>query len=271
MGRRVSRKVLAGVGVGVVVAAALVGFAVLRGPSGDSLPIIPKGDAETLLAPDDPSGSPHFQLSSDFDPAVNEKKAVPDGMDSDPDGVLEVTSASMVPAGGPLALVWTIVAGDASVECVNCALLDVRVKRIIASAIEAGVTDGVTRINGVDPARTLAGDYSGNGWQVEFVVGDSARAQQTGETISAWALAHSSEIHVLSVLWQNLLYGSDECGRNLEGTPPVEAYPTAVPEDAASRADAGMDRVIIASPSYVPRFEDRDGAQFLSGWKATSC
>jgi hypothetical protein len=72
-------------------------------------------------------------------------------------------------------------------------------------------------------------------------------------------------------MWQNLLYSHSECGTKLLEVAPVEAYPIAIPANPSAQRDAAMDRVVVASPSYIPQFEDRDGAQFVTGWKASSC
>jgi hypothetical protein len=221
--------------------------------------------------PDDPMGSPHFALTSDFDPSVNTTSEVPEELKTDADDILTVRSASFVDGEGPYILDWKLKNGDATISCLNCAMLDARLKTIIAAVLSSGSVEGIEKIVGVEPARTIAGDYSGNGWQVEFVVGTSAKSRKAGEQISAWLLENSVDNKVLSVMWQNLFYSQSECGTRLLDVAPVEAYPNAIPETSSAQRDAAMDRVVAASPSYIPQFEDRDGAQFLTGWKASSC
>jgi hypothetical protein len=216
-------------------------------------------------------GSPHFALSSDFDPFSNPEGEVPVGLQKDADGTLSVKSAKFIASEGPYVLDWKLKNGDADISCLNCVMLDLRLRKIIAAVLDSGVAESVEKIVGVEPARTLAGDYSGNGWQIEFVVGTTAKGLLAGEKISSWLLENSSEQKILRVMWQNLLYSEPECGKKLIDSAPVEAYPTAIPATPAAQRDAAIDRVIVASPSYVPQFEDRDGAQFLTGWKATSC
>lgn len=257
--------------VALVVLLAVATYSLTSGGGSDETVVIPRGDGEETLAANDPKGSPRFALTDDFDPAQNTDGEVPESFETDVDDVLEVESAEMVESGGPYALVWKIENGNDTIDCVNCALLDVRLKRVIQAVIDAGLADDVSEIQGVDPMRTVAGDYSGNGWQVEFVVGSSAAGQQAGERISAWLLENSVEQRVLSVMWQNRIHSAQECSTALLDLSPVEMYPTGIPNSASARRDAAMDRVGVASPSYVPQFEDREGAQFLSGWKATSC
>jgi hypothetical protein len=256
-----------------VLVVAVVAIAVVfmsRGDSQDSV-FVPRGDTEEVLAVDDPQGSPHFALPSDFDPSVNTDAEVPAELRKDADGALTVKSASFIAGEGPYVLDWRMKNGDSDISCLNCAMLDARLKNIIAAVLSSGSAEGIERIVGVEPARTLAGDYSGNGWQVEFVVGTSAKARKAGEQISAWLLENSVENKVLSVMWQNLLYSHSECGTKLLEVAPVEAYPIAIPANPSAQRDAAMDRVVVASPSYIPQFEDRDGAQFVTGWKASSC
>lgn len=268
--RSMSRRPAAAlVGVAVVIGA-VGGFVLTRG--GDSEDVfIPRGDSEETLALSDPAGSPHFALTSDFDPSSNQEKTVPEDLQEDSDEVLTVDSAEFVDSEGPYALVWKIENGDDTIDCVNCVMLDARLKKIIKSVVDAGLADDVTQIVGADPARTLAGDYSGNGWQVEFVVGNSAKGQQVGDQISNWFLENSVDQKVFSVMWQNRLYSSASCGNALIEVAPVELYPSAIPNTSAAKRDAALDRVMVASPTYAPVFENRDGAQFVSGWKATSC
>lgn len=256
----------------VVVALFLVGAIVVvsRGGASDTA-FVPKGDAEEILGADDANGSPHFALTSDFDPSVNTDSEVPEDLKTDADEILTVKSATFEEGEGPYVLNWKLKNGDSTISCLNCALLDARVKKIIAAVLASGSADGIEKIIGVEPARTMAGDYSGNGWQAEFVVGTSAKSVQAGEKIATWLLENSVDNKVLSVLWQNLLYANSECGNALLEVSPVEAYPSAIPATPSAQRDAAMDRVIVASPSYTPQFEDRDGAQFLTGWKATSC
>jgi hypothetical protein len=268
--QQLSKNARIALAVGVVAVIAGVAFVVTRGGSSD-IGFISRGAGDELLKPDDASGSPHFALTSDFDPASNEKREVPKDMQEDPDGVLTVKSASFVDGEGPYVLDWKIKNGDSNISCLNCVMLDVRVKKIIAAVIASGTGDSIEKIQGVDPARTVAGDYSGNGWQAEFIVGNSAKGVQAGEKISTWLLENSSDNKVMSVMWRNMLYSQNECGKKLIDASPVEAYSSAIPADAQAQANAAMDRVIATSPSYIPQFEDRDGAQFVTGWKATSC
>lgn len=258
------------VAVAIVLLSAAAFVVMSRGGANDSA-FIPKGDAAEVLAADDANGSPHFALTSDFDPSVNTNSEVPEDLKTDADEILTVKSAAFIEGEGPYVLDWKLKNGDSTISCLNCALLDARVKKIIAAVLASGSADGIEKIVGVEPARTMAGDYSGNGWQAEFVVGATAKGHQTGEKIASWLLENSVDNKVLSVLWQNLLYASSECGNKLLDVAPVEAYPSAIPATPSAQRDAAMDRVIVASPTYTPQFEDRDGAQFLTGWKATSC
>lgn len=256
--------------VGVVVLVAGVVFFVVNN-SGDEDSAVPRGDADEVLAPTDPAGSPRFILDESFDPIENSSRSVPRELQTDSEAVLSVSSASFVDGDGPYLLRWNLQVGDEDIACINCHLLDTRMKQLIKSMIDADVLDGVDEIRGVDVARTLAGDYAGTGWQAEFVVGATARSIQDGERISTWLLTNSRDKKIFSVTWQNMFYSKNACDSDLISTSPVLAYPTDIGSDAQSRRDAAMDRVVATSPSYAPVFEDRQGVQVLAGWKATSC
>lgn len=268
--RNVPKKIAALVTVAVVVVGVAAGVVLTRGNESSDV-FIPRGDGEETLALSDPAGSPHFALTSDFDPSSNPEKTIPENLQEDSDEILTVESAELVEGEGPYSLVWKIENGDDTIDCVNCVMLDKRLKSLIKSVVDEGLVDDVTQIFGVDPARTLAGDYSGNGWQVEFVVGSSAKGQQAGDKIASWLLKKSEDQRVLSVMWQNRIYSAPSCGSNLMDVAPVEVYPTAIPNSPAAKRDAALDRVTAISPTYTPQFENRDGAQFVSGWKASQC
>jgi hypothetical protein len=264
------RRVQAVIALAIVIV--IVGAVVFtRGSGEDDLSFIPRGNADEVLEVADPKGSPHFALTSDFDPSVNTEAEVPEELRKDAEGLLSVESASFVDGEGPYVLDWKIKNGDSDISCLNCAMLDSRLKKIIAAVLSSGSADGIEGIVGVEPARTIAGEYSGNGWQIEFVVGTSAKSRKAGEQISAWILENSVENRILSVMWQNLLYSQSDCGTQLLDVAPVEVYPSAIPANSSAQRDAAMDRIVVASPTYIPQFEDRDGAQFLTGWKASSC
>ena len=232
-------------------------------------------DESEVLAADDTKGSPHVVLTEEFDPEANPERKVPDELKKDADEVLTVEEATFNEGTGPYDLVWKLKRkkGD-PVSCINCAFVDKRVKSIINATLESDASEGINQIVGLDVTRTMAGDYSGNGWQVEFVVGSSASGYKNGEELATWLLGHSKDNHIYSVLWRNLFYNeSDSCTAELETTSPVEAFPQEIStaENSAMARDAGMDRIVVSSPAYTPQFEDRDGAQFVTGWKATGC
>lgn len=266
---------------GAIVLASTLVVAVIVVTSGgeDNLVLNPEVksavEEEVVLDADDATGSPHLVLSEAFDPDANPEARVPGDLGSDADDILEVEEASFEQGSGPYDLVWKVERTEGEpVACINCAFVDERVKRIIKAALDSDAAEGITRIIGLDVTRTLAGDFAGNGWQVEFVVGSSASGYKNGEELATWILANSKEHRVFSLLWRNLLYTeADSCSANLESVMPVEAFPQEVSEsdDVSVMRDAGMDRVVVASPSYTPQFEARDGAQFVTGWKATGC
>lgn len=258
------------VAVPIVIVAAIV-IANSLGSKDDQVSVIPRGDGEQLLPPEDPNGSPHIVLTDVFNPSVNPGRIVPENLRSDVNNVLSVREAELVDGSGPYDLKWTIDFDDRELSCINCAMLDVRLKEIVAAVLRSGVATDVESIAGVDTARTLAGDYSGNGWQVEFVVGGTATGLQAGESIASWILNNSAELRVYSVVWQNLFYSLNSCDGRLADAAPVSAFNSEVEDNPSARRDAALDRVVVASPSYVPQFEDRNGAQFLSGWKSTLC
>jgi hypothetical protein len=264
-----SPRVQLSIGAGAVVIVLALGL-VLRS-SGTSL-FSSKGDAEKTLAADDQKGSPHVVLPKELDPGTNTKRTVPKNMSADHSKILTVKSAELVDGSGPYNLVWTITGkDDKEFKCINCAFVDDRVKKIIAAVVATDNASDIDHIEGLDPSRTLAGDYIGNGWGAQIVVGVTAKGFKAGEAISQWLIDNSKANSVFSVLWQNMMYTAGECKKDLSTSAPVEAYHTAIGSSAANRADAGIDRVIFSSPSYSPVFEDRSGTQFISGWKPTSC
>lgn len=272
------RRLLFGCGlVGLILLVSV--FIVVRRDDSPDVPDFPgvKSAVEEteVLDVDDPQGSPRIVLPEAFDPAVNPDGDVPDDLEDDADEVLDVTEARMVQGGGPYNLVWKVERTDGDpIDCVNCAFVDVRIKKIIADVLRRSSSGDIDSIVGLDPTRTLAGDYSGNGWQVEFVVGRSAAAFTTGEDVAQHLLGTSDKNGVYSVIWQNLLYNNpNACDVDLDRVSPIEVFPLGVDaiDEAGGARDAGLDRVVVSSPDYSPQFENRDGAQFVTGWKATGC
>lgn len=261
--------------VGVVTSLVLLigaGVFVMTNGSTDSDMTIPKGDADTILAADDPRGNPHLLLPDAFNPAVNTNKEVPEDYQGDASGALTIKSAKFVTANGPYVLQWKLKVGKyGKVKCDNCLLIAPRLRKVLAEILKLDAAGSIEQIQGYDASRTTAGDYLGNGWQMQIIVGNSAKGYKDGDSIAQWLLGNSKDNAVQGVLWQNLLYSVEECGKDLSSAAPVEAYPQAVGADAAARADAGIDRIIVSSPEYTPILEDRDGAQFVAGWKPTKC
>lgn len=257
------------VGVAVILLAALA-IVVTRG--GENSSFTPKGDAEEILGADDPRGNPHILLPDAFNPTVNTKKEVPEEYKGDASGSLTVKSAKFVDGNGPYVLQWKVKVGKyEKVKCNNCLLIAPRLRKLLAEILKLDAAGSIESIQGYDPSRTVAADYLGNGWQMQIIMGNSSNAYKDGDAIAQWLLTNSKDNAVQSVLWQNLLYSSEECGNDLSSVPPVEAYSQAVGNNDAERADAGIDRVIVSSPEYTPILEDRDGAQFIAGWKTAKC
>lgn len=255
---------------GAVVVVAAVAVFVTRG-SNDSL-LGPKGDANEMLTGDDPRGNPHILLPDAFNPAVNTKKEVPDEYKGDASGALTVKSVKFVDANGPFVLQWKVKVGKyEKVKCDNCLLIASRLRKLLAEILKLDAADSIESIQGYDPSRTVAGDYLGNGWQMQIIMGNTSKAFKDGDAIAQWLLRNSKDNAVQGVLWQNLAYSAEECGNDLSAVAPVEAYSQAVGNTDAERADAGIDRIIVSSPEYTPILEDRDGAQFIVGWKPTKC
>ena len=208
---------------------------------------------------------------SAIDPVANPGREIPADLATDNSEALEVASAELRDANGVYELVWNLANG---VSCVNCAFVEPRVRSIIAAVMEQPFAESVSEVRGADPSRLAAADYAGRGWQAEFVV----TSKEVGDQIVAFVTScgeeecRSGDLRIAEVIWQNKVLESKACGADLATVQASDAYPLAVdqiPADAA--ADAGIDRVIIASPSYRPVLEANGSSFVVAGWNETGC
>lgn len=230
--------------------------------TGSTLPLL---DADLAAAND------IIVFPSAIDPASNPDRVVPSDLATDTSEALTVASAELSDSNGVYELVWTLSNG---VKCVNCAFVEPRVRKIIASVMEQPFASSITEVRGADPSRTAAADYAGRGWQAEFLVSST----EVGDQIVAYVTTcetdscRSKDLHIGEVIWQNKVLESATCGDDLSKVASAEAFPLPLAEiPASAAADAGIDRVIVASPAYRPILKDSDDGFVVSGWNETGC
>lgn len=241
------------------------------------VPTKPTAPTDTI-APDDPDGSPVPTLFPEANPGHPDAGIVTAAAKADDSGALSLWSWSYESAAGPSVLVWNFNLEDGLVPCRNCAYLATRLRNLIAEVLLHPSSYALDEVVGFDPARTTPGDYAGNGWQVEFVYGTDADGLDASADLAEWLLdctdgsCRGELLDFSHVLWRNRLYASTGCGEDFGYLAPYEVYPGYVQgtSDAGDR-DAGFDRVIVASPAYRPVWEDRNGAQVLTGYLETGC
>lgn len=228
----------------------------------------------------DPAGSPVPELIPEADPGHADAGVVRASSRANfLTGGLSLASWRFVDGDGPKVLEWTITDGDGgSWTCQNCFYLPPRLQGVVSEVLGMTIADHLDDVIGWEPARTQPGDYAGNGWQVEFVFGSDADGGNAAQGLVTWLMgcpdgtctAHT--LRVSDVVWNNRLWSSAGCGQDMATVAPLVLYPGYVAgTSAAADRDAGIDRVIVASPAYRPFFEDRNGALFMSSWQSTGC
>ena len=250
----------------------------------------PDNFASTYLASDDALGSPRPTLPTEASLELNAARAVSTALRTDASSVLTVSAASWVGAT-PMILRWTIATPGGSLQCDNCAFLTTKVKRIIKEVAATTLGgSGIISIRGLNPTATRVGQFTGNGWGVEFLVGPpgNADAATTGNSIRDFILSCTGAtastcknvtLGAAELKWKNQVWSTSNCISALRNGGPrqlIEGVSAtlkgATAENAALiRERAALDRVVIGSPIYRPVFSTSGTTRTLTGFASTGC
>lgn len=241
----------------------------------------------TYLASTDAAGSPRPILPAEASITTNAAKTVGTALRTDADGVLTVTAAEWVGTATPMTLRWTV----AGKTCDNCAFLSPSTKKVVRALLTATLAgSGIAAIRGFDPTANGVGQYQGDGWAFEVLIGDStsASAQRTGNAIRDWALGCSGdtaatcrnvELGIGELRWKNQVWSVADCTSALQNGGPrmlladvSTLLKGATAETAALvRQRAAIDRVVVAVPTYRPVFASSGDTRALTGFASTGC
>jgi len=247
----------------------------------------PGNYAPTYLASTDPLGAPRIVLPAEASVTGNASKAVSAQYATDSAGVLAVTKAEWVGTSTPMTLRWTV----GGIACDNCAFLSTGSKKIVKSLLALKVDgSGIKSIRGVDPSAVGLGQFSGNGWSIEAVVGDpgSVATAATGNSILNWALSCSGntastcrnvDLGIGELRWKNEIWTVADCTSALQNGGPrmliadvKSQLKGATAETAALvRQRAALDRVVLSAPLYRPVFATSGNTKTLTGFASTGC
>jgi len=233
--------------------------------------------APTTVAPSASIDFASLRPSLPAEMAPDGPAAVSSSLQSDPDGILNVSASAWGGGVGLRSLDWTVSAGGRSVQCSNCAFLSDSMRRIVKEVLGGSAGRNVVSVRGFDPSVTAPGDPRGLGWAAEFLVVDAS----AGNAVVDWVLkcptatsCRSSAINAGEMLWRNQFWGIEaSCDESLASRGPAEAYPNAnlSSADPIEQRAFGLDRVMIAAPEYVGVYESSGDARRLTGWRETGC
>lgn len=247
----------------------------------------PGNFAATYLATTDPLGSPRPNLPAESLIANNAGKSVGATYATDSAGILNVTAAQWVGDTSPMTLRWTV----GGVACDNCAFLSASAKKIVKSLIASTpASSGIKSIRGLDPTATTLGQFIGNGWAFEALIGDSTSttAVATGNAIRDWALGctggtaatcRNVDLGIGELRWKNQIWSVADCTSALQNGGPkllfADLSKALKGADAATtnfvRQRGAIDRVVIATPTYRPVFNGSGDTRALTGFASTGC
>jgi len=205
--------------------------------------------------------------------------------------VLTVTKAEWVGTTTPMTLRWTISTTSAgSLVCDNCAFITAKAKSIIKEVTSQKLKgSGIKSIRGLDPTAPQVGAFLGNGWGVEFLLGDQTNdSAATGNAIRDFMLSCSGttastcknvSLKVAELKWKNTLWSTSDCISALRNGGPsqlIDGIATALTGASADtatliRARAALDRVAVATPEYRPVFNTSGTTRTLTGFASTGC
>jgi hypothetical protein len=244
----------------------------------------------TYLASTDPLGAPHPALPQEASVTTNAARAVSATWNTDSAAVLTVTKAEWVGTTTPMTLRWTISTAAGALQCDNCAFVTTKAKRIIKEVTAQKLKgSGITSIRGLDPTYSEVGAFIGNGWGVEFLVGDQGNdSAATGNAIRDLLLSCSGDtasscksvsLGVAELKWKNIIWSTSDCVSALRNGGPrqflddvTSSLKSASAETAALVKQRGaLDRVAVATPAYRPVFTTTGTTRTITGFASTGC
>jgi hypothetical protein len=245
----------------------------------------------TYLASNNALGAPRPALPAEASLTGNASRAVSATWNTDSAGVLTVTNAAWVGTTTPMTLRWTISTTSAgSLVCDNCAFITAKAKSIIKEVTSQTLKgSGIKSIRGLDPTSSRVGAFLGNGWGVEFLVGDQTNdSAATGNAIRDFLLSCTGttastcknvSLKVAELKWKNTLWSTSDCTSALRNGGPsqfINGLTTALNganADTAAliRSQAALDRVAVATPVYRPVFNTSGTTRTLTGFASTGC
>ena len=243
----------------------------------------------TYLASDNALGAPRPALPAEASLTSNAARAVSAAWTTD--SVLTVTKAEWVGTTTPMTLRWTIsTTSSGSLACDNCAFITSKAKSIIKEVTSQTLKgSGIKSIRGLDPTSPQVGAYLGNGWGVEFILGEQTNdSAATGNAIRDFLLSCSGTtastcknvtLKVAELKWKNTLWSTSDCVSALRNGGPsqlIDGIATALTGASAEtaaliRARAALDRVAVATPAYRPVFNTSGTTRTLTGFASTGC
>ena len=242
------------------------------------------------MASTDPLGAPHPALPQEASVATNAARAVSATWNTDSAAVLTVTKAEWVGTTTPMTLRWTISTAAGALQCDNCAFVTTKAKRIIKEVTAQKLKgSGITSIRGLDPTNSEVGAFIGNGWGVEFLVGDQGNdSAATGNAIRDLLLSCSGDtasscksvsLGVAELKWKNIIWSTSDCVSALRNGGPrqflddvTSSLKSASAETAALVKQRGaLDRVAVATPAYRPVFTTTGTTRTITGFASTGC
>ncbi len=247
----------------------------------------PGNFSPTYLASTDPLGAPRVVLPAEASVTGNASKVVSAQYATDAAGILSVTKAEWVGTSTPMTLRWTV----GGVTCDNCAFLSAGSKKIVKALLALKVDgSGIKSISGVDPSAVGLGQFSGNGWSIEAVVGDpgSVATAAAGNSILEWALSCSGDtastcrnvdLGIGELRWKNEVWTVADCTSALQNGGPriliadVKSQLKGASAEAAAlvRQRAALDRVVLSAPIYRPVFATSGTTKTFTGFASTGC
>ena len=250
----------------------------------------PDNYTPTYLASDDALGSPRPSLPIEARLESNAARAVSTALRTDAAGVLTVSAAAWV-GSTPMTLRWTITTTAGSLQCDNCAFVSTKTKRLIKEVTAVKLDgSGVKSIRGLDPTATKVGQFAGNGWGVEFLVGEPGNidAAATGNAIRDLLLSCTGttsstcknvSLGAAELKWKNQVWSTRDCVSALRNGGPrqlIDGVATllksaSVDTAALVKQRAALDRVAVGLPAYRPVFSSSGITRTLTGFASTGC
>ena len=244
----------------------------------------------TYLASTDVLGAPRPTLPIEASLESNASRAVSTALRTDAAGVLTVSAASWV-GSTPMTLRWTITTTAGSLQCDNCAFVTTKTKRLIKEVTSVKLDgSGVKSVRGLDPTATKVGQFAGNGWGVEFLVGEPGdiEAGATGNAIRDLLLSCTGttastcknvSLGAAELKWKNQVWSTSDCVSALRNGGPRQLIDGvagllkgASAETAALvRQRSALDRVVVGLPAYRPVFSSSGTTRTLTGFASTGC